>query len=110
MVNRVLYVCLLSWVLTVLIGSADRKVLSPFTFSDGTYVPPGNYIKIAERALMLDSKNYNDPMTFDGFRFVTITEDGKSSQSRFTQPSSTFPFWGSVGCTWYVKFLFVQGY
>lgn len=65
--------------------------MSDFTFSDGTYVPAGNYIKIAERALMLDPRNYNDPMKFDGFRFATTSENVASSKSRFIQPSSIFP-------------------
>lgn len=77
--------------------------MTPFTFSDGTHVPAGNIIRIAQQSLMLDSNNYSNPNKFDGFRFITNADGVPKSQSRFSHPSPLFPFWGSVGRAWYVK-------
>ncbi|KAL9092031.1 MAG: hypothetical protein Q9159_001029 [Coniocarpon cinnabarinum] len=74
----------------------DRKVMQPFTFSDGTHVPAGNVICVPEYSIMHDPANYRDPLAFDGFRFVDKSStSAPTSRSRFSHPSATFPFWGS---------------
>ncbi|KAL9134458.1 MAG: hypothetical protein Q9175_004360, partial [Cornicularia normoerica] len=73
-----------------------RKVLSPFTFSDGVHVPSGNWVCVPQQALMQDPAIYPDPMIFDGFRFANGKDGNATSDSRFSHPSWRFPFWGSV--------------
>ncbi|ESZ90117.1 putative cytochrome P450 [Sclerotinia borealis F-4128] len=82
---------------SALAGSLDRKVLSPFTFTDGTHVPAQNYIRVPQQALMLDPKYDPNPAEFDGFRFVQVRDNlAPESYTRLSHPSYIFPFWGSV--------------
>ena len=75
----------------------QRRAVSPYTFADGTYVPAKNWIAVPQRALMNDPAIYPNPDVFDGFRFTTTDCDGNiKSKSRFTHPSWTYPYWGSV--------------
>ncbi|KAI9814562.1 MAG: hypothetical protein M1827_003117 [Pycnora praestabilis] len=73
-----------------------RKILSPFTFKDGTHIPTGNWACVPQQALMQDPANYPDSTTFNGFRFVNDKGVTKGSDSRFSHPSWLFTFWGSV--------------
>lgn len=78
-----------------------HKVLSPFTFSDGTHVPAGNWLCIPQREIMQDASYYEDPLSFQGFRFVDRTSRaGPIPESRLSHPSWTFPFWGTVKQAW----------
>jgi hypothetical protein len=80
-----------------------RKITSDFTFSNGTHVPAHNWIVVPQQAQMKDPSNYEDPETFNGFRFVNRV-DGKMpiSTSRLSHPSWKFPYWGSVKQAWSV--------
>ncbi|KAL9041306.1 MAG: hypothetical protein Q9180_001364 [Flavoplaca navasiana] len=80
----------------VTIFGMPRKVMTPFTFSDGTHVPAKNWIVVPQQCMMKDPKHYPQPETFDGFRFVTHRDEGAVSESRLSHPSWRFPFWGSV--------------
>ncbi|KAL8830386.1 MAG: hypothetical protein Q9191_001463 [Dirinaria sp. TL-2023a] len=80
----------------VTIFGMPRKVMAPFTFSDGTHVPANNWIVVPQQSQMKDPANYTNPETFDGFRFVKSNKEGAASESRFSHPSWRFPFWGSV--------------
>ncbi|RDB27628.1 Ent-kaurene oxidase [Hypsizygus marmoreus] len=51
----------------------DRVARTPFTFSDGTYIPAGTTLQVAVQAAHLDDTNYDDPTVFDPFRFVDKT-------------------------------------
>ncbi|KNZ75719.1 Ent-kaurene oxidase [Termitomyces sp. J132] len=51
-----------------------RKVLEDFTFSNGTFVPKGNLIAVANFAMHHDEENYSDAFSFDGFRFSKMRE------------------------------------
>ncbi|KAL8771386.1 MAG: hypothetical protein Q9203_004991 [Teloschistes exilis] len=78
-----------------------RKVMTPFTFSDGTHVPVNNWIVVPQQCMMKDPEHYPRPETFDGFRFVQPRGGGEEggvagSESRLSHPSWRFPFWGSV--------------
>jgi cytochrome P450 len=78
-----------------------RKTMTPFTFSDGTYVPTNNWIVVPQQAQMKDPANYVDPETFNGFRFVNRGKgEQATSESRLSHPSWRFPFWGSVKQAW----------
>jgi len=85
-----------------------RKVLnSPFTFVDGTVVPKNNWICVPQQAIMQDEANYQDPATFNGFRFVKADVPGATA-SKFSTPSFDFPFWGSIKRPWYDLYPDVQ--
>lgn len=91
----------------MLLVTCRRKAIAPFIFSDGFKVAVGDWLCIPQQAMMLDSHNYNNPQTFDGFRFVTeISRDNKQSysehktSSRFTDASSTWLIWGSGKTVW----------
>ncbi|KAJ7473570.1 cytochrome P450 [Mycena latifolia] len=45
-----------------------------FTFSDGTRIPYGAILTVAGDATHYDPDNYENPMTFDGFRFSRLRE------------------------------------
>ncbi|KAF7954697.1 hypothetical protein EAE96_005816 [Botrytis aclada] len=87
--------------------SIQRKVMKPFTFSSGETIPKGNIIAVPQDALMKSPKYYNDPETFDGFRFVLPEDRGRAeSRMKYTDVSTGFPFWGASkkACPgrWYV--------
>ncbi|KAF8075266.1 cytochrome P450 [Lyophyllum atratum] len=52
----------------------ERYARTPFTFSDGTYIPKGTVIAVAADATHRDDTNYEDPQTFNPFRFVDKTK------------------------------------
>ena len=76
--------------------TVNRKVERDFTFSDGFTMPGGTWVGIPQQALMLDPRNYDDPLRFDGRRFVTTDNGAPVSATRLSHPSESFPFWGSV--------------
>ncbi|KDQ57928.1 hypothetical protein JAAARDRAFT_34744 [Jaapia argillacea MUCL 33604] len=64
--------------------SMTRKVLQPFTFSDGTRVPVGHYVSTAAAPMHHDEGNYSDPDVFDGFRFANMREEeGEGTKHQF---------------------------
>ena len=80
-----------------------RKVMYPFHFADGTVVPANNWLCIPQQAIMQDREYYEDPITFNGFRFKD--RDAIADQTRKTQfstPSFDFPFWGTTARPWSV--------
>lgn len=74
--------------------SAPRKVMVPYTSSDGYHIPTGNWLAIPQVSLMRDEKVWPRGKTFEAFRFVD--EKNGTSESRLTHPSYEFPFWGSI--------------
>ena len=52
-----------------------RLALQDFTFKDGTVIPKGTMICAAQRATHTDSSYYDDPLTFDPWRFSRIREE-----------------------------------
>ena len=51
-----------------------RYVLEDYTFSDGTTVPAGTTIGISTPSIHLDPAVYEDPLKFDGLRFIKMKE------------------------------------
>ncbi|KAJ7920455.1 cytochrome P450 [Mycena leptocephala] len=68
-----------------------RKVMDPagFEFSDGTLLPFGSMIGVASRVEHFNPARYNDPMTFDPFRFSRKLEEraarGDDEGENFTE-------------------------
>ncbi|GLB33473.1 putative cytochrome p450 [Lyophyllum shimeji] len=54
--------------------SMERRMLQDFTFSDGTVVPKGHTVAVANLPMHLDEENYSDPDKFDGFRFAHLRD------------------------------------
>lgn len=81
--------------------SIQRKVMKPFTFSSGEMIPKGNLIAVPQDALMKSPKYYNNPDTFDGFRFVLPEDRGREEpRMKYTDVSKGFPFWGASRKAW----------
>jgi len=51
-----------------------RKILKDFTFSDGTIIPKGHLVAVANLPMHLDEEKYNNPAKFDGFRFANLRD------------------------------------
>jgi hypothetical protein len=80
--------------------SVRRKVLEPFTFSDGAHLRVGDVACVPSQAIMRDQAHYGtNSLVFDAFRFVS--SDGENV-SRFADASPTFPLWGLGRHSWYV--------
>ena len=52
----------------------NRYVLEDYTFSDGTTVPAGTIIGISTSSIHRDPAIYEDPLKFDGFRFIKMRD------------------------------------
>jgi len=50
----------------------QRCALVDYTFSDGTTVPAGTLVAVPSSSVHLDADIYEDPLKFDGFRFVKM--------------------------------------
>ncbi|KAI4224901.1 MAG: hypothetical protein L6R36_004327 [Xanthoria steineri] len=65
--------------------SVRRKALKGFDCFNGTHVNKGDWVCVAQRAIMHDSDHYPDPEAFDAFRFVRKRPNGQRPElSRFT--------------------------
>jgi len=86
-----------------------HKVESHFTFSNGAYIPRGNWVSIPQQAIMQDPEIYSSPQQFQGFRFVDWADNSSpelaASKSRFSHPGHMFPYWGTLKHAWYVTFM-----
>ncbi|KAH9950883.1 cytochrome P450 [Amylocystis lapponica] len=58
--------------------SISRKVMKPFTFSDGTRIPVGAFIGVPVACTHEDDEYYTNARTFDGSRFYN-SEKGQRS-------------------------------
>lgn len=85
------------------IATAYRRVLKPFTFSDGTCVPTGTRIAIAAHSTHLDEVIYPEARSFQGFRFVTM-DKGQSSQM-VTASQNYLPF--GVGRHMWLVYIYI---
>lgn len=65
----ILYLHLIT--LEVMMG---RYAVVDFTFSDGTFIPAGTVVGVSSNNIQRDPRVYEDPDTFDGFRFVKMKE------------------------------------
>ena len=51
---------------------------------------------------MQEQEFYDNPLEFQGFRFVAQRDGVNTSTSRLSHPSPQFPVWGAVGRAWCV--------
>ncbi|MCJ1406600.1 hypothetical protein MMC19_000666, partial [Ptychographa xylographoides] len=47
-----------------------RQALTPFAFSDGLTVAAGDWVCVPHRSMMRDSQYFENPLEFNGFRFI----------------------------------------
>jgi cytochrome P450 len=105
--------------------SLQRKAVTPFRFSDGTFVPTGNYVSVPQFALMRDDRIYTNGQTFDAYRFLARPSSADAADTagtmaaaaaaaattasaatrprltqKFTDVSRTFLYWGSTKRPW----------
>jgi len=77
--------------------SLKRKTLKDVTLSDGTFLPKGTHVSIASFAIHLDPDVWENPETFDGFRFSRMREalgEGHSMQAQYITTSPDFLSFG----------------
>ncbi|TEB33855.1 cytochrome P450 [Coprinellus micaceus] len=67
--------------------SMTRKVLRDFTLSNGITLPAGSVVGIASRGLHHDSEKYEDPLKFDGFRFLRLREKEEGGELKYQMVS-----------------------
>ncbi|KAG6812162.1 hypothetical protein H0H92_004093 [Tricholoma furcatifolium] len=72
--------------------SSYRRVLKPFTFSNGVTVPAGMTIGVAAWSTHLDEAIYANANEFDGFRYTEKSSDASSAQ--MVSPSTDFLAFG----------------
>ncbi|KAL8786218.1 MAG: hypothetical protein Q9213_002907 [Squamulea squamosa] len=81
--------------------SVRRKALKDLDRFSGTHVNKGDWVCVAQRAIMHDSDRYADPETFDAFRFARERPNGqKQTASRFTDAKPDWLIWGYGNTTW----------
>ncbi|KAI5995321.1 cytochrome P450 [Pisolithus orientalis] len=59
-----------------------RRALKDITLSDGTFIPKGTYVCVASHAIHHDPCIYEDPDTFDPYRYVKL-QDKQGDSSRY---------------------------
>ena len=81
----------------------QRQALTSFEFSDGLYVPRGDWVCVPIGAMMADSQNYDTPTKFDPFRSLRNGEErAKPSRSseRLVDSSDKWLIWGAGRIQW----------
>ncbi|KAH8828909.1 cytochrome P450 [Flagelloscypha sp. PMI_526] len=82
--------------------TSSRRVLKPFTFSNGQIIPPGFEVVVPAKAIHLDKSNYENPREFRPFRFSdmdldSVEEEVESDTRSFVAISKTFTLFGAPG-------------
>ncbi|EMD58399.1 hypothetical protein COCSADRAFT_154619 [Bipolaris sorokiniana ND90Pr] len=73
--------------------SVTRAVMKkPFTFSDGYTLPVGSRFAFPIQAIQCDPENYQDPLTFRGFRFATQANEKEVNASTVDKTFLTFGY------------------
>lgn len=81
-----------------------RKALKDFTFSDGTFIPAGTSIASPSESLHHDSEIYENPHSFDPFRFYNMRDqEGESMKHHFASTSLDYLPFGHGKHAWYGK-------
>lgn len=77
----------------------DRKVMSTIKLSDGTAILPGNIIAMPSGPMAHDQAYYDDPLSFDGYRFYRARakehEKAQQSENEYTGIEPGNLSWGN---------------
>ncbi|KIK12125.1 hypothetical protein PISMIDRAFT_689789, partial [Pisolithus microcarpus 441] len=86
----------------VLTSSVQRKAMKDLTLSDGTFVPKGTHICVPTYVVHRDSVVYDNPGTFNPFRFSQPSddEDASAGHQMVGVTQDYFPF-GIEKHAWY---------
>lgn len=68
-----------------------------FTFSNGIEIASGDVVCVPLQAMGWDCTYFNDPETFDGFRFLA---KGGEKGTEFTELNPAYPYWGYGKTAW----------
>ena len=66
--------CTLFIYLTSLLVGVQRKTTKDVTLSDGTFLPQGTHVAVPAYAIEHDHHNYENPFSFEPFRFVDLQD------------------------------------
>jgi cytochrome P450 len=92
--------------------STRRKVLKPFTLSNGVHVDRGDWLATPLTPMLRDPKNWVDPLEFQGFRHLStkilMTLDSPPLDFRSLEPGKAAPLtdtrgwqtWGTGRMAW----------
>ena len=82
----------------------QRMALEDFTFKDGTFIPKGTMVSVAQRATHTEAGYYDDPLTFDPWRFSRIREEeGNITKQMATTASVAYIPFGLGKHAWCVS-------
>ena len=72
----------------------NRKALTDYTFSDGTFVPKGSYVSTCQAATHDETGYYTDPYVFDPWRFANMRDEtGEGTKHQMVNTSLEYlPF------------------
>ena len=83
----------------ILLAGVRRQALTPFAFSDGLTVAAGDWVCVPHRSMMRDSQYFENPLEFNGFRFIgNVSKSMKPA--RLTDASESWLVWGSGRILW----------
>ncbi|KAL4939420.1 cytochrome P450 [Aspergillus oleicola] len=74
------------------IATFQRRVLTPFTLSDGHYVPKHIIIEVATHAITRDPEFFPDPEVFHPWRFTGTRDEGRNQFASISGMLGTFGF------------------
>jgi cytochrome P450 len=89
-------------VLILIVVANRRKVVKPFTFSDGRKVTPGETLAAPANAIHLDDQIYENAESFDGFRFSKLRKQDESAKHLSVSISPDYLAFGYGRHPWYV--------
>jgi cytochrome P450 len=69
-----------------------RVALKDFTFSDGTTIPQGTSVCVSAHDAHFNDKVYENPLTFDGFRFSKMREGSTKNVGMASSSQDHLPF------------------
>ena len=82
-----------------------RKAIKDYTFSDGTFIPKGNYVSTSMAATHKGSAYYDDPFVFDPWRFADLREEsGEGTKHQMVNASLQYLPFGVGKHAWCVPF------
>lgn len=78
-----------------------RRAAKDFTFSDGTFIPEGTFVGTAVLCMQHDPDFYEDPDTFNPWRFSDARErEGDSHKHAFVNTSIEYHTFGHGRHAW----------
>jgi hypothetical protein len=80
----------------------QRNAKKEFVFSDGTVIPVGAKLVAPTLILHRDPTTYEDPETFQGFRFVKKSDDVLESTKTIVNGGTNFHLFGAGRHPWSV--------